>query len=274
VSATVFFADELPEHVYHAHPALSSSGARLLLDPGCPALYRWRRDNPPPPRSVFDFGHAAHAKILGVGAGVLVPVDADLQPYAEWRTADAKAQVAQAREDGLIPLKEPDAQAAADMAGAVLRHPIAGRLLTAPGQSEVSIFWTDDETGVECRARIDRLPDDPHLPIVDYKTTTCAHPVKFRRSAADYGYHQQDPFYRDAVGAAGLGERGFAFICQEKDPPYLVSVVQLDGDDVALGAARNRRAREVLAECLATDTWPGYGDDEIVTLRLPAWVSA
>ena len=55
----------VPEREYHADPAFSQSQAKVLLD--SPAKYRWQRDNPPAPRDHFDFGHAVHAKVLGIG---------------------------------------------------------------------------------------------------------------------------------------------------------------------------------------------------------------
>ena len=49
--------------VYHADPvfggSLSSSGARALLPPSCPALFRHKQLHGEPPKAEFDFGHAA-----------------------------------------------------------------------------------------------------------------------------------------------------------------------------------------------------------------------
>jgi hypothetical protein len=56
--------DQVPEHVYHADPipggSLSSSGARKLLAPSCPALFKHDQDNPQPHKKTFDIGTAAH----------------------------------------------------------------------------------------------------------------------------------------------------------------------------------------------------------------------
>ena len=77
--------DELPAEHYHADPALSASGMKLMLDPGCPALYRYQRDHPPKPKDTFDFGHAFHRLMLGDGARLRV------LDYDNWLTKDAKA---------------------------------------------------------------------------------------------------------------------------------------------------------------------------------------
>ncbi len=65
--------EDVPEDVYHGDRSLapelgrslSASGAKVLLK--CPARFNWERDNPPPPRDVFDLGTAAHTLILGTG---------------------------------------------------------------------------------------------------------------------------------------------------------------------------------------------------------------
>lgn len=60
--------DDMPEHVYLADPvpggSLSFSGAKALLPPSCPALYRHQRDHGRPPKPAFDFGHAVHSMVL------------------------------------------------------------------------------------------------------------------------------------------------------------------------------------------------------------------
>src|SRR5690606_22465308 len=68
----------IDETEYHADPALSQSGAKLLLE--SPARYRWQRDAGEQRRDVFDFGHAAHGKVLGEGRELVI-IDAD-----DWRS--------------------------------------------------------------------------------------------------------------------------------------------------------------------------------------------
>src|SRR2546421_646443 len=80
--------EDLSVETYHADPvpvgSLSSSGARKLLPPGCPALFAYEREHPPEPTATFDLGHAAHKMVLGVGPEV-VKIDAD-----NWRTNAVK----------------------------------------------------------------------------------------------------------------------------------------------------------------------------------------
>ena len=260
---------DLDETEYHAHPALSSSGARKLLPPSCPAVFDWERRNPPPGKSVFDIGSAAHKLVLGAGMDIRV-VDAK-----DWRTKAAQAERDEARAAGEIPVLTHEYELVRGMADALALHPVASQLLLGEGTSEVSIFWRDDRSGVPCRARIDRLTqnvmDDPVA--VDYKTCQSADPRALTRSVASYGYHQQHAWYVDGIKAVGRADDpGFLFVFQEKSPPYPVTVVALDADAVRAGEARNRRARSIFARCTQTDEWPGH-TDQVVRLSMPAWAN-
>ena len=259
---------DLDEAAYHADPALSSTGARAILR--APAKFAHEREHGRPDSKAFDKGHAAHTLILGPGRAIYVPVDEACEPYAEWRTKDAKEQVAAARAAQLVPLKAAEAGDVLAMADRVRQHPAAGRLL-GNGRPEVSAFWRDERTGVECRARFDWLHwTGTGWVIVDLKTAEDASPEGFARSVARYGYHQQDPWYRDAAAACGLGDCAFVFVVQETKPPYLVGVYELDDEALAAGWQRNRRALDLFATCTTTGTWPGY-PDSITRIGLPRW---
>lgn len=261
---------ELDEHTYLTHPALSSSGARRLLPPSCPALFKHQQDNPPQSKPQFDFGHAAHMLVLGAGSEI-ISIDAD-----DWRTSAAKAQRDAAYADGKTPLLRADVAVVEGMAQALRNHPIASAVFDpSSGKPEQSLFWTDKATGVECRARLDWLPysHDGRMVLPDYKTTASAAPGAFAKSCANYGYHQQAAWYIDAVRACGLADDvAFVFVAQEKTAPYLITVADLDADDLRIGDALNHLALEVYAECHATNTWPTYSDD-VVHIRLPAWAT-
>ena len=254
---------------YHDHPALSSSGARKLLPPSCPARFRWERDNPPPPRAIFDFGHAAHRFVLGKGEDI-VRIDAP-----DWRTKDAKEKRDDARAMGLVPVLAADYDAAQAMADVLHADSLAAPLFT-DGEPEVARFWTDPETGTDLRTRFDWLPSlyaGGPIVVPEYKTAVSAEPGEFRRAAARYGYHQQAAWYLDTLAAEGVEDARFVFVVQEKTPPYLVTVVELDVMALQIGRHRNRQAIDLYARCVADDHWPGYADD-VVSVSLPAWAEA
>lgn len=258
---------DIPADLYHADPvpggSLSSTGARKLLPPSVPALFRYWADHEAPARKHFDLGHAAHLFVLGDGPEIYV-VDA-----ADWRTKAAKAERDTARAAGMVPLLVHEFDEIQGMAAALRRDPLAMHVLSGDGAAERSLVWQDPDTGVWCRARPDWMTPDG---LVDYKTTTEVHPEAVARSVANYGYHQQAPWYLD--GAVHLDllapDAPFTFVFQSKVAPYLVSVVELDDEALDVGRALNDQARRVYADCALTGRWPGYSDD-IALISLPRY---
>lgn len=262
--------DQLPAEDYHADPALSASGMKLLLDPGCPALYRHDRDNPQPPRSIFDFGHAAHRLVLGDGAKLRV------LDYDDWKTKAAQQAKREAREEGAIPLLPQDMDRARAMASAVHAHPLAGALFRG-GRPEVSLFFKDAASGVSLRARLDWLDEQRkgRAIMTDYKTIgTGVDLDHVERAIYDYGYHVAGIQYSAAAQALDLaGEDAVTtLVFQHKEPPFLVRVVQLPFDALKVGRAKRRAAIEVFKQCTDSGAWPGY--DDVAYAGLPPWAQA
>ncbi|MFJ9671418.1 PD-(D/E)XK nuclease-like domain-containing protein [Streptomyces sp. NPDC101221] len=264
--------DGLPADAYHAdRTSISSSGLRALLAPGCPAQFKYDRDNPQPPKKDFDLGHAAHLYVLGEGP------ELEVIDFPDWRKKDAQIQRDEAYLAGKVPLLAKDHDMVQAMADAIRQHPIAGPLFTpGRGVAEQSIYWTDRRTGVRCRCRPDWMPtrqDNGRLVVVDYKTAKAVDEAALAKAVYDRGYHAQAAFYLDGVKAAGLHgdqEPAFIFVFQAKTAPYLVHLVELDFPALALGAARNERALRIYADCERTGVWPGF-NDRITYLPLPAW---
>lgn len=266
--------DNIPESVYHRDPvpggSLSSSGARKLLAPSCPALFRHEQDHKQPHKPAFDFGRAAHEEVLGVGGGIEV-IDAP-----DWRTKDAQKARDAAYAQGKTPLLPKDYKIVQAMAEQIKRHPIAGRIFQpGTGKPEQSLFWKDPATGVICRARFDWLPTQVkgrRLIIGDYKTARSVAPHDLRKAIHEHGYHQQDDFYRRGARELGIGgpDTSFVFVFQAKTAPYLVTVVELDLIARQIGRERNDIALKTYKQCMETGHWPGYSDD-IELLALPVW---
>jgi hypothetical protein len=254
------FVHDLDEQSYHTHQgSLSVSGAKVLLK--APALFKWQLDHPVH-KDVFDFGTAAHKMVLGVGQDISV-VMAD-----DWRGKDARTARDEARAQGMIPILQKDYEVVLAMAAELKNHRLTMQLLSN-GQPEVSAFAIDEDTGVLRRGRFDYLRDDL---IIDFKTAASSDPDEFGTAAARYGYDMQASWYLDLARDLGRLVRGFLFVVQMKEAPFLVSVCELDADALARGRARNQRALERYRDCTATDLWPGYqADGEIASISLPNW---
>ncbi|MCX5253555.1 PD-(D/E)XK nuclease-like domain-containing protein [Streptomyces canus] len=264
--------DGLSAESYHADKtSISSSGLRALLNPGCPAQFKYDRDHPQAHKREFDLGHAAHKLVLGEGPDFRIIEFPDYKKVAAQRLRD------EAYEMDLVPLLTKEHDMVQAMAEAVRQHPVAGPLFTPDaGVAEQSIFWTDPRTGVRCRCRPDWMPhrqENGRLVVVDYKTSKAVDEAALQRAVYERGYHAQAAFYLDGVKAAGLAgdqEPAFIFVFQSKTAPYLVHLVELDFPALTLGAARNERALRRYAECERTGVWPGF-NDRITYLPLPPY---
>ncbi|MFG3046318.1 PD-(D/E)XK nuclease-like domain-containing protein [Streptomyces sp. NPDC048241] len=263
--------DDLTAEEYHADTtSVSSSGLRALLAPGCPAQFKWDRDNPRPAKKEFDFGHVAHKLVLGEGSQV------DIVDYPDWRSLDAREQRDLAHAEGRIPILAKDYAAAEAMAAAIRQHPIAGPLFApGTGRPELSLYWTDPATGVRCRVRPDWLKQMPGLTLAaDYKTSRDASPEAVSRAIRDYSYHQQDALYTDGIWQVFQPEDvRFIFVFQNKVAPYLITVRELTQQDRDIGRARNERALRIYQECERTGEWPDWTGPvtEIPQIGMPAW---
>lgn len=266
---------EMTAEAYHRDPvpggSLSSSGARKLLDPGCPAQFKYDRDNEQRHRREFDIGHAAHLLVLGEGP------ELEVIDFPDWKKVAARELRDLAYDEGKVPLLTKEHEQVQAMAAAIRQHPTAGALFAAgAGVAEQSLFWQDPHYGVWRRARPDWMPhraDDSRLVVVDYKTARAVDPGALQRAVYEHGYHAQAAWYLDAVKALGLAgdqQPAFVFVFQAKTAPYLVHLVELDFPALALGAARNDRALSIYAECQRTGDWPGF-NDRITYLPLAPW---
>lgn len=270
--------DAMPDAEYHAdRTALSYSGAKMLVPPSCPALFRYKQDNPPKSKPHYDLGHAAHKAVLGVGAELryITSKDAKGNPSQGWATKDAQTQRTQAYADGAIPILEEDRWIVEGMAAAIRDHPIASALFNpANGAPEQSLFAADPRTGQALRGRLDWLPnavDGRRMIIGDYKTANSAEPGAVSRAMASFGYFMQDAFYSELVRILGLDpDPAFVFVLQETEPPWLITVAELDDEAKRIGRRLNAQAVDTYIECMTTGRWPGYADD-IVTVSLPRW---
>jgi PDDEXK-like domain of unknown function (DUF3799) len=259
--------DITEEDYFAATSMLSASGIKLLLPPSCPAKYQWAQTHPVR-KGEFDIGSAAHKLVLGSGPGIEV-IEAD-----DWRKKATQEQRDAARAAGRIPILARNYERVTAMAAALREHPVAGPLFDPEhGLPERSLFWADAEHGIGCRARLDWLPDPRggRLIIPDYKTCDDASAEAAARAAGNWAYHIQHAWYTRAAVACGLDDDpAFVFVFQEKEPPYLIHVVQLDAGAIMAGRVACDAGTEIFRDCMAAGAWPGY-PDEVTEISLPPW---
>lgn len=258
---------DLDHNTYLSMPALSVSGMKQLLPPSCPALFKYWRENKRPSKPAFDFGHLVHYLVLEQGP-LFVTI-----PFDSYRTKAAQKMRDYAYAADLVPVLWEDLGKAMACASAVLADRVAGSLLSR-GRAEVTLTWTDPETGVPMRSRVDWLRDRAkgRLWCVDLKTAASADPKTFVRHAADFGYHRQQAMYIDGIKACGLSDNpGFLFVVVEVDAPHLVSIISLKAESVELGREQNAKAARIFKACMESGQWPSYTGGEVAEVELPTW---
>jgi len=242
---------------YHAHPALGSSRLRELLK--SPAHFRanLRRET-----EALQLGSLVHTLVLEPHA---FPERYLVVPRIDGRTKEGKAAKAALADDPRIAVDGETMAEASACATSIMSHRVYQQIRDA--QVEHTVFWTDKETGIECKARFDVL--GPLL--VDLKTTRDASPKGFQRAIATYGYHIQAAHYMAGAVANGMEPRGFLFACVETSAPYLAAGYLLGNPTLEQGERERREALLTYAQCLREDRWPGYNDDRIEVIDLPNW---
>jgi len=247
---------------YHKDSALGSTSLKTLATK-TPA--HWLYDSTHPKTSdAFTLGTAAHSLILEADTSQFEVVDA-----ANWLTKDAKTAKAEALTAGRVPLLTKEFEQVKAMRDAVMAHPLAKTALTGH-KAEYSAFW-QHESGTMLKTRPDAMHDGGPLGnlIVDLKTTASADPNEFGRTAHQFGYHIQQAHYQAGLKAVTGEDFDFLFVLVEKQAPYLVSVVELDAEDVARGAELAERGIRIYNQCQASGKWPGYESTQPISL--PQW---
>ncbi len=248
-------------------PALSGSGAKLIMG-DCPAVYFEQRQRPPVATAAWDAGTMAHKWTLeGDKFGD------SFEPLADWinpRNDAGRAAIGKIRSVGKTPVSAGQMRRIVGMRDALQAHHIARRLFVS-GAAERSLYWRDDEFGIWCRCRLDWLPDQSRI-VGEYKTTRSASHGQSERDLYALGYYQQAEWNLSGIKALGLIEDpAFVFVFQEKEPPYLVTTKTAGNAAMHWAEMMNRKAKQTFARCEFEGHWPGYSDDEVRVMDLPAW---
>jgi len=223
----------------------------------------------------LDLGWLTHLAVLEPArfeSEVVVP------PKVDRRTKAGKATWAQfeaEHPDAMLVDMQTHAKVRA-MRRNILEHETAGEFFSGTGANELSVLWNDEEHGVRCKARIDRVSTIGEWPIVgDLKTSRSAARRGFEKSINDFGYHVQAAHYLAGLEAIvpvppGQPFRRFVFFVVESEPPHCVAVYEIDDAALAEGVLVRSRYLRQWRECVETGNWYGFPAG-IEYASLPAW---
>jgi len=227
-----------------------------------PRHYAFRLANPSDDTTGRALGRADHTAVF--------EPDRFLLDYVLWqgdRRAGKAWEAFEAAHAGRTILKVAEYTKCLAVRDAVRGHPVAGKTL-ARGKAEQVIQWVDAATGIHCKCKMDWL--DPESALYDLKGVPSLEPSLLAATVARAGYHGQMAYYRRGIKAALGVDLPAKLICVEVTAPHDVGVVALDAEALDAGDAMVADILAKVAECTASNTWPGRCAAE-TTLSLPKW---
>lgn len=139
------------------------------------------------------------------------------------------------------------------------------------GEAEITVLWTDPETGVRCKCRIDKYNCKTGI-LCDVKTSEAdeASPEGFSRYMANWDVDVQMAFYSHGVVAAGLPFQACRIVMVECKDPFGIGVYGIHARAWKSGFDQVRRGIQLYADCLKSGLWPSYRD-EVLVVDKPNW---
>lgn len=260
---------------YHADAAISCSGVKHLLDN--PLTYWWNSAlNPnkvPIDTKPMVHGRAAHCLLF--------------EPEKFDEEFVIIAPKIKATDQERMVTREPDFLNIKQAINEIKNNKFYDNWFKG-GYPEVSIFWQDEATGLNCRSRFDYLNLEFS---VDYKTTQFVSGDNIKKSIANYQYNLQSAIYLRGLAKiitnkdiyidgndeqkewvkslAKNPDYQFRFLFQEKTPPYIsrpaiLACDILQASDVLFQTALN--IYKINMERYGVEKW-GSGYDEVEEIR-------
>lgn len=255
---------DVPDASYRAAEGFSCSEMKEFAR--TPAHYRALKENPKPTTPARRIGILSHLAVFEPDAFDATTIVA---PVVNKRTNAGKEILAQFEQAnaGKDMVSQDEFDLVRSIADAVRAHPLIKEHLEV-GFAEVSVWAREPETQVLCKGRLDWLTGDGL--ILDLKTTEDAGQDAFARNVVKLKYDLQAAHYTRLLADAGRAASDFLFIAAEKSPPFGVAVYKLYPEDIEQALSERRVLLHRFAECLNSDSWPGY-DEPPMSLSLPGW---
>ena len=265
---------ECDNETYHSLPGVSNSKLSDFLNYG-PELYHGRYIADPPifPREPASepmiFGTNCHSVIeAGSVEAVFTVIPRDALNDQGHRKGSAWKQF-EAENAGKVLVKDEDLDVYRRILVNVRSHLLAAKILYGPkGHSEFNIRWTDKDSGLLMRSRLDRV--DAHEGIIaDIKTTKAKNNREISSAIYALGYHRQRVIYGESWQALTSDELDFVFIFVQNAPPYRVLVRDLSESFTELGQQEVRKGLSDLGACMDSGNWTS--DQGVDTLDEPGY---
>jgi hypothetical protein len=245
---------------YQAIDAINHSSLKNMAISAKYYLYKKQQINRPSPAMVL--GTAIHAKLLEPDTfdDNVIVFEGKTKKGKAWdafsELHSEKTIITQAQSDITI-----------DASKNVMSNPRLKHIFTNPEtQTELSLVWTDETTGLRCKCRIDALSGF----LYDLKTTSSNTTQEFLKSAFKYYYHSQMAFYERGARACGLQCNGTKIVVAQTKDVLESYMVDVPFDTVDAGNKLIDGWLSELKTCIDEDIYRGL-DTSDVSFELPEW---
>ena len=144
--------------------------------------------------------------------------------------------------------------------------------LETKGEAELSLFWDDEQSGLQCRGRLDRLCEfSDGLHILDVKFSGGCDERWVSKQLLAMNYYRQAAFYMTGVEKCIAKPKAFTFLFVRSVAPFDAALWQMNENDLDMGARHNRVAMDDLVDRITRNHWHGPNFNQINQIALPNW---
>lgn len=252
----------LDDAIYHAdlHIQSCSMLKAMLVSP---AHYQYGLVNRRGSTPQMEFGSLVHLLTLEPH---LLLAKAAIFPGVKTSARDKDYKDFVASHPGQMIFDEPTFHMAEIARDKLLNQKVLGRLFgdfLSEGEAEASMYYTDPDTGVECRCRVDLRHPEANF---DLKTTAYVSTPAWVRHAIDLDYDLQAYMYSlsDCLYSGREEPLPFYFMSVTNDYPLCTHARRAGLSFMMEGARKYKHAISAYAACAKADYWPAPGGEEVV----------
>jgi len=174
--------------------------------------------------------------------------------------------------EGRVVVKDEDFKRIMEICNAAHQHPL-GRLLEREGTAfEQPIYWTDNATGIDCRACPDfAYNTGTEVLCYDLKITERVAPQQWSRVARNFSYYQQDAHYSSGLAHITALPVRFVFWAIESVWPYRLAHYEYDPISRERASESHQRRLAELARRREKNDWEDPWTTEANFLAVDPW---
>lgn len=257
------------------------------------ALWKWMQTHPQEEKLHYSFGNAFELALLDGGnfekqVAILQSVLWEAQALEEKPTLkkpkqsgryQAEVSKFESANEGkyIIPDVGPQSYECIEcMLESCYKDSVIQKLI-AGTEYQLSLFWTDQETGINLKTRPDICKRKKNV-IVNLKTIQDGSPQSFSRDLANYDYVLQAAIEIRGCLESGLMEQvdNYFWLVVEKEPPFNATLYEFDKSDQQYSLDELDFLLRKIKKAREENLYPGYGDRSdnmygILTAQVPPW---